>query len=566
MWLSDQGFDSYQRSVATLLCCLVGLTTGCGGSSSGSAPPVSSPAPLPPTATGPVVEHVKFSEISVAAGLDYLHGFKDINDSSEAVAGVAVGDYDNDGWLDLYIAQGDTGVNLLYRNLSQDGNYRFEEVARTAGVAMTVVDKTSGPAFADYDGDGDVDLFVGGIDYNQFKVFRNNADGTFTDVTLVSGLTSIERENNISVTFADYDQDADLDLFIAHWTFSRNELPPGSPQHLWQNDGSGFFTDVSEGTLMASAVILGDNDFSFTPNFADIDNDLDLDVLLVADNDTSQVILNNGDLGAGQYTFTNTTDVDVITDEAGMGSSVADFDHDGDLDWFVSSIQEVGNDLRTGNRFYENTGGAFIDSTVKAGIRNGYWGWASCAADFNNDGHLDIFHVNGISQDAEEFLDDPSRLFFGNGALNFTELSEDVGLIDRKQGRGVVCFDGDQDGDIDIFIANNNDTPGLFRNDGGNELNYLNIKLSGPSPNTEAIGARLYVVSGGYTQMRAVANGNNYVSQNPAEQHIGMNELTVAASVRIVWPDGSETERSDIAVNQRILVTYPDTWSTDVSD
>lgn len=555
-----------KKIVMRIACLLVMMlsVTACGGSSGTTPPPPQSttPPPPPPTETTETpdapVNHITFSETALAVGLDYVHGFRGNSPSEEAVAGVAVGDYDNDGWLDLYIAQGDTGLNLLFRNQSQVGDFDFQNVARIAELEMLLDDRTCGPAFVDYDGDGDDDLFVGGVLYNPPRLFSNDGDGTFTDVTVTSGLSIIGRENNVSQAFGDYDQDGDLDMFIAHWTFSLGELPSDNTQHLWRNNGDGTFSDVSDETFVGGAVIEAQGDFTFTPNFADIDNDGDLDLLVVSDNDTSRVLVNNGDQGGGLYTFSNVTDESVITDEAGMGAAVADFDHDGDLDWFVSSISEEDSTIRTGNRFYENMGnGIFSDSTTNAGVRTGYWGWASCAADFNNDGHLDIFHVNGMPED------DPSRLFFANGDGSFTEYSAPLGLVDNKQGRGVVCFDGDQDGDIDIFVANNRDAPSLFRNDGGNSLNYLNIKLDGIAPNTAAIGARVFVASGGVTQMREISSGSNYVSQNPTEQHFGLNEVQVVDLIRIVWPDRTETTRNSIASNQRIRVTYPDTWSTD---
>jgi len=409
------------------------------------------------------------------------------------------------------------------------------------------------------------------------RVFENLGDGSFSDVTGSSGLADIVRENNIGMTFGDYDDDADLDLFIGHWTFTENELPEGSTQHLWRNNGDGTFSDVSDAALISENVLETPIDYTFSPTFADIDNDGDPDLLVVADNTTSQVLINDGDLGGGLYTFSYATNRDVISDDAGMGSSVADFDNDGDLDWFVTSIslgdsttarpteeENAGFNL-TGNRFYRNEGnGVFTDQTDSAGVRKGYWGWGSCAADFNNDGFLDIFHVNGMDEpNTNAYLEDPSRLFVNNGDGSFTEYSEPLGLVDTKSGRGVTCFDGDKDGDIDILIANNHDTATLFRNDGGNQLNYLNVELRNEAPNTRAVGARIYVSAVGATQLREIHNGNNYVSQNPVEQHFGLSDASQADSVRIVWPDGSETSRNNIASSQRIMVTHPDSWSTD---
>lgn len=567
----------------TLLAAL--LVTSCGGGGGGSStntvadapppppPPLSEDAVDPPIAP---VAHVTFVDATAAAGLDFSHLIVNRTTAGRVAAGVAVGDYDGDGWLDLYFAQGDTGPNELYRNRSQGGSYDFVDVTAAAGVGGQLSDKASGPSFVDYDGDGDMDLFVGSIENNPMRVFNNQGDGSFSEVTASVGLADVVRENNIGMAFGDYDQDADLDLFIGHWTFNRSELPQGSTQHLWRNNGDGTFSDISEASLITETVIEETVDYTFSPTFADVDNDGDLDLLVVADNETSQVLLNNGDIGGGLHTFSYATDRQVITDDAGMGSSVADFDNDGDLDWFVSSISlgdpvdrpsgdnNAGFNL-TGNRFYRNEGnGVFIDWTEEAGVRQGYWGWASCAADFNNDGLLDIFHVNGMDEPGTNaYLEDPSRLFINNGDGSFTEYAEPLGLVDNRSGRGVTCFDGDQDGDVDIVMSNSGSTARLFRNDGGNQLNYLNVELGGGAPNTRAVGARIYLSVGGITQLREIHNGSNYVSQNPAEQHFGLNDATLIDTVRVVWPDGSETSRSNVGANQRVAVTYPDGWSTD---
>ena len=520
------------------------------------------------------VDHLAFVDATDTAGINFPHVFRSVTDATRTAGGVAVGDYNGDGLLDIYFVQGDLGTNKLYEN---QGDLNFVDVSDVAGVEARRGDKAAGPAFADYDGDGDLDLFVGGIEFSPVRLFNNEGDGSFREVTDAAGLGNIPRENSIGFAFGDYDQDADVDLFIAHWTFTPGELPAGTTLHLWRNEGDRTFTDVSDESLITGIIIEAEFDYTFSPTFADIDDDGDLDLLVAADAGTSQVLVNQGDVGGGLYTFGYATDRNVINDENGMGSSVADFDNDGDLDWFVTAISlgdepesrptpddNAGFDLG-GNRLYRNEGnGVFTDQTDVAGVRKGYWGWASCAADFNNDGFLDIFHVNGMDEPGTNaYLDDPSRLFVNNGDGTFTEYSEPLGIVDRGMGRGVVCFDGDQDGDIDIVIANNNDTATLYRNDGGNQLNYLNVELRGNPPNTQALGARMYLSGGGSTQLREVHNGNNFVSQNPAEQHFGLDELTRVDTLRIVWPDGSETSRSNVDVNQRVTITFPDGWSTD---
>ncbi|MFQ5705576.1 MAG: CRTAC1 family protein, partial [Gemmatimonadales bacterium] len=201
------------------------------------------------------------------------------------------------------------------------------------------------------------------------------------------------------------------------------------------------------------------------------------------------------------------------------------------------------------------------DVSIEAGVREGYWGWASCFADFDNDGNLDLFHVNGMqaSDNAifSEYWADPSRLFISNGDGTFTERSSEVGLGDNGQGRGVVCFDADRDGDIDIFVANNRQPPAFYVNEGATGNNYLEIVLLGASPNTQGIGARIVVTAGGKTQTREIRAGGNYVSQDPAEAHFGLGREEIASEVLVKWPDGQVTALQAVAANQVVVIRHP---------
>lgn len=224
---------------------------------------------------------------------------------------------------------------------------------------------------------------------------------------------------------------------------------------------------------------------------------------------------------------------------------------------FFSIEEQEDIDDKTGNRLYRNKGdGKFEDVTSSAGVREGFWGWGSCMADFNNDGNLDIFHVNGWWR--SPFTNDPSRLFISNGDGTFDEKSIEYNLIDESSGRGVVCFDFDRDGDIDLFISPYNSNVKLFRNDGGNKNNFINIKLKGVTPNTQAIGSRIYIEASGTTQMRELNSGNNYVSQNPVEQHFGLGNESIIDEVRVEWLDGKTTILNNINSNQFLEIDHPD--------
>jgi len=529
------------------------------------------PAPAPPT-------QKQFVSVTAASGIDYTNGLVNlptpVTVARIAPSGAASGDYDNDGMIDLFIVRGDIGPNLLYRNT---GNLVFEEIAAAAGLAYTKSAtenyRHSGPMFADMDGDGDLDLFLGGLGGDPSLIFANNGDGTFSDVTAGSGIDTLTASHNISAAFGDYDLDGDLDLFVAHWGTVRDFSSPGDTEHLWRNDTDAIgikFTSVSESAGISPSILtLPDNlttlqtsDFTFAPTFARINDDLYPDILSVADFNYSQFFINNQD-----GTFSNATDTGVIIDGNGMGSAVFDYDGDGDLDWFVTSIEcHPNSDCRNGawsqigNRLYRNQNGAFEDVTDEAGVASGGWGWGACVLDFENDGDLDIYHTNGWSlvDNFNNFEFDVSRAFVANGAGQFEDQSEEIGLADTEQGRGVVCADFDNDGDVDILQLHRSPVVAatLWRND-TNSNNFLSVKLNGETPNTEAAGARITITYGGTTQMREICIASNFVSQNPAVQTFGLGHAAQVDELTIQWPDGRNTVLTDIQAGQFITVDHP---------
>ncbi|MBA6362217.1 VCBS repeat-containing protein, partial [Colwellia sp. BRX8-8] len=435
--------------------------SGCGGGSASNDKPVEKTGVETPVLIGPQVvgiaakvtelaaigsashqchavensaQSLQFSEISQQAGITFSHSMPDGDGVLGMSGGVAAGDFDNDGWVDLYAIGGEGQANVLLKN---QGDGTFTDRASFSGVAQK--NKGSGPAFGDFNGDGLLDLFVGGVGGDAAKLYVNQGNEQYLDITASSGL--VLPGNNFSGTWADYDKDGDLDLFVTHWTEERS----GYFAYFWQNNGDSTFSDV---TFEAGIKNTSNADKTLTATFSDINNDGWVDLLLVTDYAQTRLYKNNKD-----GTFTDITDHEVITDNTGMGSAVADYDNDGDLDWFVSAISYRDEPaklgwLSPGNRFYQNQGdGTFLDKTDELGVRHSSWAWATCFSDFNNDGLQDLFVVNGMYGENIEkmFLDDPSRLFLANGDGTFKESSIDVGIDDKSMGRGLVCFDYDKD-------------------------------------------------------------------------------------------------------------------------
>ncbi len=573
-----------------LLIALIALmVNACGGGSSSS--PAAPPAP-PQTDTGSLVVEryapsaqesgsvtygcddletdalAVFTDITKNAGLCYATSISpDDSTSSRVSGGVAVSDYNADGRLDIYVTQGRNSPGRLF---SLQADSRFADVTEQAGISTGSVD--NGAVFFDVNRDGLPDLISVQESPTYLQIFGNNGDGTFSDITSTTGITLTKP--SFSIAAGDYDVDGDLDLFVAHW---RPYTKQDRWEFLWQNQGDGTFADVSNiadiGHFPADETgedLPEEMGYSFTPIFADFNKDRYPDILLASDFSSSQVMVNNGGTG-----FVDMTPL-LVDDRAGMGAAVADYDNDGDLDWFVSAIGDTREEflvigLFNGNRLYQNDGnGNFSNVTDFAGVRQGFWAWGTCLADFDNDGYQDLFIVNGfdgmteeqsVSRNYENFNEDPALLYVNNGDGTFTDRAAELGMSHTAMGRGLVCYDYDRDGDLDMLIANNGEAPSLYRNNNfADSNNFLNIRLKGRPDNPHAVGAQIYVSANGQEQMRELQLGNNYISQNPVEAHFGLGNSQVVDSVRIVWPglEGSVSELKNVAANGFLVIHQPE--------
>ncbi len=494
-----------------------------------------------------------FEESTLDAGLLYQHGYDSsvaIGDPQWITSGITIGDVNGDGWDDIFVVTGETlneeGINTNPNKLfiaQKDGTY--VDMASSFGLDSQDI-QSSGPLIVDLNGDGLRDLIFGSVGNDpKMTIYINNNNQSFTKQA-ENNLTNIR---SYGISAADTDKDGDMDIFISRWMHDAGNA-------YWVNDGNAQFSDITQTSTDADTFIN-----AFTSLFADVNNNNWVDMLVTSDFGSSHYLLNDQTGSMVQQ------DRAVMTDENGMGASVGDYDNDGDLDWFASSIFLEGDPDFTGNRLYNNDGtGNFQDVSIPSSdLRRGYWGWGSCFADFNNDMYLDIFHVNGFDTSIngrsfipagfeDPFVDDPSRLYINDQNGSFTEQSELLGIIDREQGRAVLCHDYDRDGDVDILIANNQGTSRLYKNNLDNNNNYLTIKLRQDNKNIDGVGAKIHVTANGTTQLRQVLAGGSFASSVGTEQYFGMGENTTIETITVTWPDDTTKTLTNVSANQYLII------------
>jgi enediyne biosynthesis protein E4 len=554
------------------------MLAACGERGKESTAPSPPPGDSTPESAAPFVDATPESNIFYKVGYTRPALIVDRGNVTESTfGGAASGDCDGDDDVDLFITYGNTsgpngggGPNRLYLNrLVETGEaLSFEDIAEEAGVANTRLDgrgndRHSGPTFADMDGDGDLDLFVGGLFGDPNKIYENDGNCRFTDVTANSpDVVNMRASHTISSSFGDYDLDGDLDMFLTHWaTRDRvyakvvaGELEFHETDHLWRNesDASGIrFVNVSEESGMSELTwstraedfygFPQDSDFTFTGTFARINGDLWPDIAIAADFGTTQLALNRGN---GKFQRFESKVLDGA--QFGMGSALGDVDNDGDLDWFVSSIFGPGDETKGlrpwGNRLFINDGTSFVDATERFGVADGSWGWAACFLDIDNDADLDIYHANGWGDPYlghRVWQKPPARAFVMNESGTYADEAQALGLAVPAASRGAVCADFDQDGDMDILQLTraSPNSARLWKNHSAAAgRHFLRIRLDGTPPNTRAAGARILVRIGEVTQMREIMVGSNYTAQNPVVQVFGLGAAEFVDEILVEWP------------------------------
>ncbi len=512
-----------------------------------------------------------FQEIGKEIGIDFVHsiGDKELNNIVESSgAGAAFLDYDQDGYMDLYVCSGTwlKGIssgekpkimpeNHLYHNR---GDGTFEDVTKKAGVGGPWY--SMGVTVGDFNNDGYPDLYVS--NYGTNVLYKNNGDGTFTDVTSKANVGGKETDFNTGAVWLDYDNDGFLDLYVGKYlTFDPSYkyfyAPDGfpgplaydaQPDVLYHNNGDGTFEDVTK-----KMGIIDRDGRAMGVGAADYDDDGFMDIYVANDHSMNYLWHNNGgksftDMGTPSGTAFGQSGESAVS----MSVDFADYLGNGRMDMFISDDKYC--------RLYENKGnGIFSEQSYPAGIAmpaGQFVGWSSSFIDYNNDGLVDLYKTNGALKHLYGMED---QVFENLGNGKFKDVSWDLGSYFKEKfvGRGACFADYDNDGDIDAYIVNLNDRGSFLRNNKGNENNWITLNLVGTTSNRDGIGARIKLTSGGKLQSAQRISTTGYLSQNDPRIHFGLAKDTIVDKIEIKWPSGKLQVLENIKINQILTVKEP---------
>jgi hypothetical protein len=487
-------------------------------------------------------------------------------------SGAAFLDYDNDGLLDVFLVSGPSGTNRLYHNL---GNGKFGDVTKQMGLEHTGWGQ--GVCAGDFDNDGYTDLFV--TYWGGNVLYRNLGGHGFEDVTAKANLGQDRVRYNTGCAFLDYDNDGRLDLFVANYLkfdFARTPKPGenaycfyrGLPvacgprglafdrNILYHNNGDGTFTDVSE----ASGISKPGRNYSLGVLTGDFNHDGFTDIYVACDQTPSILYINHGD---GTFTDEAVMRGTAFDDSgkalSGMGAAAADYDGDGWPDIFRSNFSDERETL------YHNRGnGDFDDATLAAGmaLNTRFVGWGCGFLDFDNSGWPDLLLVNGhVFPEVDRLgidvrYKDRAILYRNAGKGKFVDISESAGpgILEKHSARGAAFGDYDNDGAVEVLVNNQNEPPSLLKQSGKPAGNWILLKLEGVKSNRSAIGARVRLSADGLLQSGEVRSGGSYLSQSDLRLHFGLGTARRIERVEIDWPSGVHQVEKDLDVNRIVVI------------
>jgi hypothetical protein len=469
--------------------------------------------------------------------------------------GLAVGDFNNDGCQDVFwVGGGGTADKLFINNC--DGSGTFTNQATAWG--LTTLHCGNGAAVGDYDGDGLLDIYVTSFgvpgDANngpgQHRLYHNDG-GSFSDVAGAAGVnrSCSEASGNpagYGAAWGDYDLDGSLDLCVVSWWGG------DGGNRLFHNNGDGTFADVTDDALGAAVAGVS----GFQPAFVDMDGDRFPELLISADFEDSRYLVNNRD-----GTFTDhTSGSGTGKDDNGMGQAVADVNNDGAFEWYVTSIfSETPPPDNPGNMLYWNVGvHSYVEISGFAGVNDGAWGWGTVAVDLDHDTWVDILEVNGRA--AVPWANQPARLFHNNTNLTFDDIAATAGFDHAGEGRSLAYLDADRDGDLDILVSTNAGPLAYYRNETAAIGTWLRITLDtslNPLLAPDGFGTRVIATVGGTAYHRFMSGSPSYLATSELTVHFGFDTATTVDELWIEWTKGYVTVLTDVAVNQHLTIVAP---------